>query len=400
VLASPAAAVPLAAGAATMIATPVAEPNPTVALPTTGPVDRTELVAPSPPPPVRSAPPLPAAEPEGRTPRTGLFIGLSVGLLAVLLVLLFLLARLLGFGGGEGGGNQVAVDNVVDKTFTEADALLRSRGFVVTREDRTDDSVPTGTVIEQEPSGGSQVEKGSPVKLVVALATGKIQVPGLVNLKQDEAEAAVKAAGLVPVVEFVKNTSVSDGFVFEQNPAPNALVDKGGKVTIRVSSGDGLPPVPDVVNLPVLEATNRLTSAGFQTRDVEENSPSVPAGIVTRTDPPGGAKLTRGETRVTIFVSRGAPTTTVGKVAVPSVSGVDEATARSRLTSAGFTVQVQSTPGGTPGRVKSQSPAAGARIDAGSTVTIVVGAAATTTSSSTTTTTVRPTTSSSTAVTI
>ena len=382
-----------AAADATVFAPAAAEANPTVAIPAAERVGR----PPPPRPPVTPPPPAPppVAEPDERKPRTGLFIGLSLALLAVLLVLLFLLARLLGFG-GDGGANQVTVDNVVNKTFEEAEGILRASGFSVTREDRPDDTVSPGTVMDQDPKGGTQAADGSDVRLFVAVAANKVEVPGLVNMKQEDAEAELKALGLVPVVELVKNTSVSDGFVFEQDPAPKALVDKGSNVTIRVSSGDGLPPVPDVVNLPVLEATNRLTAAGFTTRSVEENSPTAPAGIVTRTDPPAGTKLARGETRVTIFVSRGAPTTTIAKVLVPNVIGLDEATAHARLSNAGFTVAVQTTQGGTPGRVKAQNPAAGARVDTGSTVTITLGAAAPTTTSSppssTTSTTAGPTT--------
>jgi serine/threonine-protein kinase len=372
-----------AAGAdATLMAAPVADAEPTVALPATGPVERTEVARES----ITTPLPPPAPDPDEHKPRTGLFVGLSIGLLAVLLILLFLLARLLGFGGDEQGVEQVKVVDVVNKPVDEAERLLRADGFEVTREDRLTDASPSGTVVEQNPEAGDEVDRGSTVRLFVAVSPNKVQVPQLNNLKQEDAEAALRAVALEPQVELVKNTSVSEGFVFEQDPQPNTEVDKGSRVIIRVSSGDGLPPVPDVVNLPVLEATNRLTAAGFTTRNVEENSPTAPAGIVTRTDPPAGSKLARGETRVTIFVSRGAPTTTVGKVPVPNVIGVDEGTARSRLANAGLGVQIQTTPGGTPGRVKSQSPGAGARVDSGSTVTIVLGAAQTTTTRPATTT--------------
>jgi len=377
-----------AALAAATTAAPLTPVAPTIALPTTSP--EPPVVVPPPDPP--SAGPLP----EERKPRTGLFVGLSLGLLAILLVLLFLLARLLGFG-ESGGVQQVLVDNVVSKPVDDATRILKDRGFVVVPHDQPDDGAAAGTVLGQDPQGGAKAAKGSEVRLAVAKPTGKVEVPSLINLKQDEAEADLKAAGLVPVVVVVKNTSIGDGFVFEQNPAAKASVDKGSQVTIKVSSGDGLPPVPDVVSLTALEATNRLTAAGFKTKSIDENSPSVPTGIVTRTDPPAGSKLAKGETTVTVYVSRGAPTTTTAKVAVPSVIGLDEATARSRLSSAGLNVQVQSSAGGTPGRVKSQNPAATTRVDSGSTVTITLGASASTSTSgsSTTTTTGSSTTSSS-----
>ncbi len=400
---------PVAAGAATAVADvdtpadatvavgPVVDAEPTAVLPTTGPVarsvDRPEPTFAPPPPAPPRPPPAPAGADE-RKPRTGLFIGLSLGLLAVLLLLLFLLARLLGAGGNGSSAIKVKVDDVVTRPFDEANRILRANGFSVARQDRPDDGAAPGTVVEQDPKAGAEVDKGSEVRLFVAVATGKVEVPSLVNLKQAEAEAMLRDLGLVAVFQPVKNSSVGEGFVFEQDPAPKTAVDKGSRVTVRVSSGDGLPAVPDVTNLPVLEATNRLTAAGFRTRSVEENSPTVAAGNVTRTDPPAGSRLERGETTVTLFVSRGAPTTTVAKVTVPSVVGRDEAAARAALSAVGLNAQVQTSPGGTPGRVKDQNPDAGARVDSGTTVTIILGEATTTSSSAATTTTARTTTSS------
>ncbi|CAA9249254.1 MAG: Serine/threonine protein kinase PrkC, regulator of stationary phase [uncultured Acidimicrobiales bacterium] len=387
-LAAPAAAV-LGPADATMAVAPSAGPDPTVAIPATGGVARTVR-------PDRPGPPPVFADHDERKPRTGLFMGLSVGLLVLLLLLLFLLARLLGFGGAGSSATRVEVDNVVNRTFDDASRLLRAKGFEVTREDRPDAGAPSGTVVDQNPQGGSQAPKGSEVRLFVALASGKVEVPSVVDLKQAEAEAMLKEVGLEPRVELVKNSSVTEGFVFEQDPAPKTPVDDGSRVTLRVSSGEGLPAVPDVTNLPVLEATNRLTAAGFRTRTVEENSPNVAAGNVTRTDPPANSKLGRGENTVTLFVSRGAPTTTVGRVSVPNVVGQNEAGARAALNAVGLNVQVQSSPGGTPGRVKAQNPGDGARVDAGSTVTITLGTASTTLTAPPTSPTTNPSTSTST----
>ncbi|HEV8116641.1 MAG TPA: Stk1 family PASTA domain-containing Ser/Thr kinase [Acidimicrobiales bacterium] len=372
----PAAPVDVPVADATMAVAPV--PGPTVVLPRASPEVRR---APPPAPPL--VPPSPSADPDAHKPRTGLFIGLSVGLLAILLVLLFLLARLLGFGGGA--GEQVAVVDVVGKSFDEASVLLRDKGFEVAREERPDSGAAPGTVLAQDPEGGADADRGSKVKLTVAQATSTVEVPSVVNLKQDEAEASLRERELVPVIEQVKSTSVGEGFVFEQSPTAKTQVDKGSRVTIRVSTGEGLPPVPDVANLPVAEAVSRLTAAGFKTRQVDENSPSVPAGNVTRTDPPAGGSLPKGATSVSVFVSRGAPSTTVGKVVVPNVIGRDEAGARTALTGVGLAVEVQTSSGGTPGRVKAQSQAAGTRVDLGSTVTITLGAASTTTSTAGTT---------------
>jgi serine/threonine-protein kinase len=112
----------------------------------------------------------------------------------------------------------------------------------------------------------------------------------------------------------------------------------------------------------------------------------VPAGSVISTDPAGGSSVERN-TVVQIVVSAGR-----AQVDVPNVVGQTEAAATSALQDRGLVADVtpQSVPAGDPnaGRVISQTPAGGQRVDTGSSVSIVVGVASTTTtttSSSTTT---------------
>jgi serine/threonine-protein kinase len=124
----------------------------------------------------------------------------------------------------------------------------------------------------------------------------------------------------------------------------------------------------------------RLSEAGYSAKLKQENNPTVPAGNVIRTDPAAGVTPPKGATSVTVYVSLGATTTTLGKVTVPNVINMTEQNARSTLTSAGFVVQVvYQTTSGTPDRVKAQSPGGNTKATQGSTVVITVSAAATTT---------------------
>ena len=85
----------------------------------------------------------------------------------------------------------------------------------------------------------------------------------------------------------------------------------------------------------------------------------------------------------------------MSKVVVPNVIGQTESGARAALSAVGLNAQVQSSPGGTPGRVKAQNPGSGARVDAGSTVTITVGAASASSTAPATTASTNPSTSTS-----
>lgn len=323
----------------------------------------------------------------------------SVVLLLILAVLVFLLFRLIGGTGGTEAAPAVTVEAVVGKPEPDARAALVQQGLLVATEQGSDPNKPQGIVLSQDPAAGAKVESGSTVKIVVNTSTNKVEVPRVINLPQAEATKAIADAGLVAEVLFQKNPSITSGLVFQQSPDAKVMLDRGGKVTITVSTGEGLPPVPDVSGLPQDEALKRLGDAGYSGKVKQENNPTVPAGNVIRTDPPAGTTPPKGANSVTVFVSLGAPTTTLGKVTVPNVVGMSEANARSTLESAGFQVQRAESSGGTAGRVKAQSPAGGTKATQGSIVVITVSTGAPTTAASTTTTTA-PTTTSTSATTV
>jgi serine/threonine-protein kinase len=60
------------------------------------------------------------------------------------------------------------VPNVVNQNITDATNQLTAAGFTVTQVTDTTSGATPGTVIAQDPTGGSQLAKGKPVKLTVA----------------------------------------------------------------------------------------------------------------------------------------------------------------------------------------------------------------------------------------
>jgi membrane peptidoglycan carboxypeptidase len=128
--------------------------------------------------------------------------------------------------------------------------------------------------------------------------------------------------------------------------------------------------VPNVVGLPAEEAQQVLLEAGF-TALVERVNSNEPRGIVADLSPKGGSSAPGGSA-VTIFVSTGHG----GKVRVPGVIGFTEEQATQILFDQGLAVSVYYQvveDDAYDGRVLGQNPQAGARVEPGSTVTIVVG---------------------------
>jgi penicillin-binding protein 1A len=125
--------------------------------------------------------------------------------------------------------------------------------------------------------------------------------------------------------------------------------------------------VPAVVGLPQGAAQARLAQAGF-VAEVAQVASAQPKGRVVRQAPAPGTRLRQGS-RVVIAVSGGR---TGGNTVVPGVVGLQTGVARALLTRAGLRSGLAYTNNGPRGRVRAQSPGAGAQLPRGSYVTLVV----------------------------
>jgi eukaryotic-like serine/threonine-protein kinase len=135
------------------------------------------------------------------------------------------------------GVEQVEVPDVVGESADDARVALGDAGLragSVSEEENADEE--PGTVLEQSPAAGEQVDGGSAVDLVVASAPPEVQVPDVVELPEDEARAELEAAGFVVEVQEEAVTSEDDvGVVLEQ--APDAGEERAEGSTIEITVG-------------------------------------------------------------------------------------------------------------------------------------------------------------------
>jgi len=126
--------------------------------------------------------------------------------------------------------------------------------------------------------------------------------------------------------------------------------------------------VPDVVGMPVDEATALLRAEGFEVTQEDARSDEVEAGLVVRVDPAEGTSQPDGST-VTVTVSIGA-----GTLQLPNVVSLTELGAVRDLEALGLEVRRENREDDTidAGLVIEQSPIAGAEVEVGSTVILQV----------------------------
>ncbi len=286
---------------------------------------------------------------------------------------------------------QAVVPAVVGQTVNNARTVAVNAGFSVSVL-----GVPNGhaagTVISQQPLGGSRADKGSTVMLTVSQGAGNRTVPAVKGLSVASAEQLIRAAGLsVGPIMHIPSGTFGAGKVADTDPGAGVTPPVGTKVTIFVSSGKSNTGatsmgVPDVSGQTQASAETALQAAGFKVTTSTQPSGTVPAGDVISQSPSGGASAAPGST-VNIVIAQAqaqapssgpstSPTPAPATASVPRVVGSTASAASSTLTRAGFQVSQSPKPvtnQANEGIVLSQSPSPGSIVGKGSMVTIVVG---------------------------
>jgi serine/threonine-protein kinase len=218
------------------------------------------------------------------------------------------------------------VPNVVGQNIDEATVTLESLGFdvgTITTDENSD--LGEGTVLSTEPEAGTPVAQGTTVDITVAGRQNTVPVPGVVGQIEQVAVDTLEAPPFefVVSVERVPSETIDEGFVISTSPSQGELVERGGNITVQVSSGAAPVAVPVVEGLTQGEATNRLRADGFnvETRFQDVPPGSANDGVVISQDPAAATRLDRGST-VTITVGRStiAVTTLPPPTVPPSTS--------------------------------------------------------------------------------
>jgi eukaryotic-like serine/threonine-protein kinase len=130
------------------------------------------------------------------------------------------------------GHAPVDVPDVTGQSPEQAKANLEALGFTVTRgEDGRSADVDKGEVMAVSPGpGDGPAPYGSELTITVSAGVPLVTVPNVVGMKEDEATAALKAAGLT-----VDATKFFGSKVRQQQPAAGETVETGTTVKILVA---------------------------------------------------------------------------------------------------------------------------------------------------------------------
>jgi len=195
------------------------------------------------------------------------------------------------------------------------------------------------------------------------------EVPDLVGMQADEAEATVADFDWRVVREEEHRDGTEEGEVLATRPAAGERLREGERLVLVVSLGPALVDVPDyLIGMTQEEAEAALEAVGLQADFVPQPSRSFDEGVVTGyVDEDVPDQLPRGST-VSLYVSSG------DEVEVPDLEGLPYADAVTRLEDLGLEVRLESEQDDDlePGHVVRTEPEAGEEVELGDRVTVVV----------------------------
>jgi eukaryotic-like serine/threonine-protein kinase len=240
-----------------------------------------------------------------------------ITILALALVGVIAWLATLVFGKTETPGDQVTVPNVIGQTQSEAQRVLRDKGFnnvtiaPVACQANTDgtpgpcgpDSI--GKVLSTDPPANSNVKKSDKITLQVGAPPEKVGVPDVKGKSLDDATKILQQNKLTVApnpqqVETDDQTLV--GKVADQSPPAGVSVQVGSPVTLSIGKTSATVSVPNLVGQDFDTAKGNLEGLGLKVNRKDVSS-DQPANKVVDQDPKSG-KVKPGSA-VTLSVSKG-----------------------------------------------------------------------------------------------
>ena len=284
-------------------------------------------------------------------------------------VALFLLAAVIGIGWyALGPGSKIVVPSLAGSNVKEAKVVLDNLGLSlkVGSEEFSED-IPEGKIIKSDPAGGGRVAEGGEVTVFLSKGKERIDIPNLVGLTPEAAQAKLKESSLATseiTEEF--SSDVAAGLVMRSNPIAGERVKRDSNVSLVISKGIERLELLNYQGKSGEQALTELSEAGFEVNTKYVFSEDLPAGAVVAQNPTTG-EAEKGS-KITLLVSKGTEF-----VFIPNVFALSETKAVTALEDLNLRVSIKKVGNKKDKLVTNISPKVGTKVKRGSKVTITVG---------------------------
>lgn len=154
------------------------------------------------------------------------------------------------------GGERGVIPNLIGKSEEDAKKMIEDYGFELGTVKEKESHEEKGTVIEQDPSAGSEGKQGDTINITISDGSGKEmgEVPYVLGMSEDEARAAIEEAGFkVGDVSEGVSSAYDNGQVMWQEYNGGTSLEKGTAIDIKISGGQTS---TQMIEIPLDQAEN------------------------------------------------------------------------------------------------------------------------------------------------
>ena len=240
--------------------------------------------------------------------------------------------------GGDTGevdlSDLVLVPTLLGMTGSGAGNRLAAAGLAIGQTSERESVKPAGTIIGQDPPGGSYVPPATAIDVVVA--SDQVTVPDLSGRNVERAAVELVQRGLKVGDIKTRKSELAAGTIVAQAPKAGSRVDRQSAVDLTVADVTAVA-VPNVTGRTLENATTALTDIGLDAGPVTQEPSEKRRGTVLNQKPGAGTQVPLGS-RIALVtagpkIQRARP--------VPDVVGSGRVAAVEALDAAGFTATIE-----------------------------------------------------------
>lgn len=204
------------------------------------------------------------------------------------------------------GPKVTEVPDIVGLKLEETEKILKEEnlkfGII---DEKYSDEVAKNKIITQRPESGEIVPFNTPIYVIVSLGVEKMEVPNVIGMDYETARDILENKQLSVSRIYQKFESVKIGTVISQEPATGVKVFKNSLVTLTLSSGNEMIPIPKVIRENFEVARSALKESGFEIEEQWVLSSQTTKNLVLNQDPQGGTGAPPG-TVIIIYIGSGS----------------------------------------------------------------------------------------------
>jgi serine/threonine-protein kinase len=205
-----------------------------------------------------------------------------------------------------GVGRYVAAPTLLELTKDNAVAEAQRQGFgIAFGQPAYSETVPTDTVLAQQPAPGGRIVRGGTVTVTLSLGPERYAVPAIVGQDYNFAITRIPSQIQVQKVNGFSDT-LPIGYVVATDPPAGQTLAPGQTVKITVVSGPFPVHVPSLVGKTLADASSTLQQQGFPAPQVSYRDDDRPRDTVLEQTPDTGTGVaSAASTAVSLVLSNG-----------------------------------------------------------------------------------------------